>query len=388
MKKRVAVALALFWVASTARAFVFCDDGEAREAFQLGLVSLENALEEKRYADLDAHFNALLDSHEARNTSDAQVKRAFAIFEKAEPGDEPLHFDWIRQRPRSRAAYLALGYHYVGRAFAARGAPPPERASKGQLEAMEQEARKSLIAFGEADKLMKKATLSIANRIRLAAASGGSRGTKAGALYRDAIKAFPDTLEVRIQYIRASHPKSGGSMKQLAAIIDDSKAMSPEDRRYVQYLVYQEMASALEAKDDRAAAELYEKSVPLCPGLDQSLVRLGQLHARMKNHASVIAAMGAYIERHPRNGWAHTVRGEAYRETRNFARAFVDFQRAADFGYGPGFEGLAWFYETGTIVPKDIGQAVDLYMTAYARDVDGAKAKADSLRASLETKAR
>jgi tetratricopeptide (TPR) repeat protein len=389
MKIRVAIALALFLAPPAAHAFVFCEDGAAREAFQIGLASWEKALEEKRYADLDAHFNALLDSHEAGNISDALVKRAFAVFENADAGHEPRHFDWIRESPRSRAAYLALGYHYTARAFAAQGTQHSEAISRVQQAAMDEEARKALIAFGDADKLAKKPTLSIASRIRLAAAHPGSHGVKPGTLYRDAIKTFPDTLEVRIQYIKASHPKRGGSMKQLASIGEDAKSMPPEDYRYVQYLVYQEMASVQEtAKNDRAAVDLYEKSVALCPGLDASLVRLGQVHARMKDHASVIAAMGTLIERYPRNGWAHSMRGDAYRETGKFARSFVDYQRAAELGYGPGFEGLAWFHETGTLVPKDVGKAVDLYMTAYARNVEGAKAKADNLRASLGAKAR
>src|SRR5439155_15243401 len=106
----------------------------------------------------------------------------------------------------------------------------------------------------------------------------------ATAIYRDAIAADPQSLAVRIRYIKASHPKWGGSRKQLVRILEDAAPLSTADRRYVEYLVHQELGMIEESEGNYGAAiRQYERSEPLCPGLYVSAVKLAELHRKHEN---------------------------------------------------------------------------------------------------------
>lgn len=50
--------------------------------------------------------------------------------------------------------------------------------------------------------------------------------------------------------------------------------------------------------------------------------------------------------------------------TRDEVKGINYFRQSAEVGYGPAQIALGYYYETGTVVPKDIGQALDLYKKA------------------------
>jgi hypothetical protein len=366
------IGLAVLMAASSARAFELCDDHGKLEDFRIRQVPWEKAFEEKRFDELDRHLNRLMTAQEAGTISDAEAKRAFAIFESSRPGREPLHLEWLRGHPRSPAALLAIAYHYMQR-WSASG--------------NEVDMRDSIRAFDFAAERSKSPTLAIAGKIRIASDSRGGAGLDPAILYRKAIEQYPGTLEVRIEFIRASNPKRGGTLNQLNAITADARRLPVPDQRYVEYLVYQEMAAAMEdAKDDMRAAEFYEKSIPLCPGLDKSLTQVAGVYKRLKRYDVLVPAMTAYIARNPRVGWGYTTRGLANRELGKHAEAFADYDHAVQLGDAAALGSLAWFFETGTAVPRDKRKALELYEVAASRDVDGAREKADKLRALLGAK--
>ena len=54
--------------------------------------------------------------------------------------------------------------------------------------------------------------------------------------------------------------------------------------------------------------------------------------------------------------------------SQNDALGIDYFRRSSDLGYGPAQIALAYYYETGTSVAKDTGQAIDLYRKAAQLD--------------------
>jgi tetratricopeptide (TPR) repeat protein len=385
-------AIVVVWtaIASTgAMAFELCDDASKRREFYTQLQPWGKALGEKRYDDIDKKFNALLKALESGTESDAMVQRAFSVFQDSRPGNEPLHLEWIKRYPKSQAAHLAMGYYYTSRGYAARGTGFAGETSREQFAAMEENFRRALAELDAADALGKKPTLSAAKRIAIAPTSPALRTLHPTEIYRKAIKEYPDTIEVRIQYIVVSAPKWGGSRGQLRSIIDDAKPLPAADRRYIEYLVYQEMGTTYactgnltpECGQAKKAVEYYEKSIPLCPGLDRSLELLLEHHVRMKDHPAAVAVAARAIMRNPRNGEAYASRGWAYMHLGRPKDAFADYERGTQLDYGPAFDGLAYFYEVGQIVPTDYRKAIDLYMAAESHHVKGAKEKADKVRA-------
>lgn len=53
--------------------------------------------------------------------------------------------------------------------------------------------------------------------------------------------------------------------------------------------------------------------------------------------------------------------------TRNDVEGIDNFRRSAEVGYGPAQIALGYYYETGTVLTKDVGQALDLYKKAASQ---------------------
>jgi tetratricopeptide (TPR) repeat protein len=218
-------------------------------------------------------------------------------------------------------------------------------------------------------------------RISMMTASGDPHG-RARDIYQSAIKSYPETLQVRVEWISRSHPKWEGSVKQLEAVIDEAKTLpKKDDLRYISYLVYEEIGSAYEYADNRKrAAASYAKAIPLCPGLDQSLTRLISLQQDAKDHDALVPAVDQYIERYPRSGWAYAVRGWSFQQRNKWPEAVRDYEKSSQLGNAAGYEGLAWLTEWGYGVKHDYRRAIELYEIAAENGSKTAKQKADNIR--------
>lgn len=360
---------ALLVLAFPVHAFEPCDTPGMAQKSRLEQAPWESAFREKKFHEVDAHFNAYLDALDAGKISDAQAKAAFEVFESSQPGREPLHTEWLWARPESRAARLAIGYHLMRRWIDA----GDERDLKAALRAFELAAEKT-----------RKPTLSMAARIRMASARAGVSRIDPMAIYEEAVRAFPDTIEVRVQAIHASNPKRGGSLAQIDGILADARGLPASDRRYIEYIAYQEMAAAMQdARRDKDAADLYDKSSALCPGLDGSLARALVAYKRLNRADALLGRAAVYVQRRPRDGWGYAMRGWAERSLGLHAEAFADFDRAVQMGEGSALQELAWYFETGTEVPRDRRKALELYSIAADRGIDGGAENAKRLRLLL-----
>jgi tetratricopeptide (TPR) repeat protein len=383
--------------ATSVRAFELCDvEGKSGELYS-SLKRLDDVSDGKRLPELDAELNSMLASHEQGRTSDAIVHRVFQRFATGEVSLEPRLRDWIAAYPGSHAARLALAYHYTGRGRAARGGKDAKETSREQLAEAERYYRRALNAYDEADALGKRPTLSIAQRIYMAG-SVAALGLDATRLYREAIRKYPDTLQVRIRYIVVSRPDVGGNVKQLESIIDDAATLPAADRRYIEYLVYQELGavywcSEREGCDDKPGTTragqnakqvvgYLERSIPLCPGLDGALERLLTYQGEMRDYSGLIGTATRMIQRKPRHVRAFSTRAMAYARTGRDKESVEDYERAVQLGNYAALKELAAFYERGSGVPKDAAKAIDFYLIADMHDVEGARREAERLSKS------
>lgn len=378
---RIAWLLAAAWIAASdsAAAFEFCASSAARNAFNEDLAQWPKALEKKRFADLERHYADLLSQHRFGRLDDARLHRAFEIFEEEDPGLEPRLLGWVAAHPKSQAAYLALGHHYLARALAlgaGKGDVPAAETSDAQL----RELRPALRAFELADRFGSKPTLSNAARLRIALVAGPLLGLDAKSIYRKTIRAHPDALEVRVRMLFADAGSPERTLAAIEAVHADARDMAEPDRRYIRYLALQRAASVLEPLDPRGAAARYEEGIPLCPGLNLSLKRAVALYERLGDAAALARTATVLIGREPYNGWAHAMRGKARKQVGDLAGAFAAYSRSAELACPCAFEPLAWFYENGQSVPKDTRRAAELYATAAYHGVEGAREKADRLR--------
>ena len=245
---------------------------------------------------------------DAGTESDATVQREFATFQNSKPGNEPLHVEWVRKFPKSRAAHLALGYYYQSHGFAARGDEFANKTSREQFAAMEDLFRQAMVELDAADALG-KTSLTAAKRVAMAPASADpSQPGCDEPLPRDDQGLSENASIASIR--RVSAPKWGGSMRKLASIIDDAKGLPPADKRYIEYLVYRRWPTPTPAPrtSRRSAAKpgkrrnTTRRASPLCPGLDVSLRYLIALYSRMEDIPNLMRTSTLMIERHPRSG--------------------------------------------------------------------------------------
>jgi len=371
------------FAAGHAAAFTFCDDRQARIAFQRVHEPWPARLAKKEFAELDRHFNSLLAQQAKGTFSDAAVDRAFLVF-RGKVGEAPLHEEWSRLYPRSGAAHLAHAYHHIAHGAAERGQDLSAAPTPSQLEAMRASFRAALQELRVAERHVERPSLVAALRIRIAGLDRASDAGDARQLYAGALERFPETLAVRIQYIKASHPPGGGGDRQLATILEDARRLPAADARYVEYLVFEERGAIAEAAGDHARAIAdYERSAPLCKGLDGTVDRLMKLLVRKGDHARVVAVATGILERIPRDGWTLWQRGRAHRALSQHPQALADLRRAAEIGQTSASEDLAWYYETGTGVARDLQRALELYRAAEAIDSPTAPAHVQRVSAMM-----
>ncbi len=383
MKIATIALLAAAFTFTEARALELCDTPGKREEFYAGVKPTIDLLKQRRFAELEEKMGAMLAAQQAGRMSDELVQRAFNYFSYAEASWGPLVDEWVAQFPKSQAARLALAYYLSGRGWAARGQKVASKTSGEQFAQMEDYFNRALKVLDEADARGKKLTVSVAQRIDMASASR-SLGLNPSLLYRDGIKAHPESLQIRVSYLNKSAPKWGGSVERLQSIMSEAKGLSEGDQRYLQYLAYQEIASSYrctdvpgcgpaDADNKKHVVEYYEKSIALCPGLDQSLELLMRYQSDKRDYPGAIASATRMIQRKPRSANAFATRGFAYGNSGRYKESFADLERATQLGHAYAFKDLAWFYESGTVVPRDIRKAIDLYMIADSHNVDGAR---------------
>lgn len=374
-------ALVAVAVVVPAHAYVYCDSPQKGLQQYEVHQALRKEIAQQRHVPLERHFSAVLAAHDAGRIADAEVGYEFGFFAVNRPERESLHRDWIKEMPRSRAAHLAESYYYMQRAWSARGGDWASKTSEVQFAAMADSMRKAGAALEASMKLARNSAPELTKAIELAKMGSGAEAVRR--LYRQAIKEHPKTVSARAAYIWASVPQWGGSLEQIAQAVAEAKALPEDERRYLQSVADFATGNAYEHlhKDDVRAGESYHRAMEACPGLSDSALQLIYLYHRTRNWQGLERAATRYLERHPVSGWAFSQRGWAYLSQGKLNESFRDYEKATQLGDGKSFEALAWFHESGRGgAPQDWKKAIDLYMIAHDKGVEGARVKADRIR--------
>jgi hypothetical protein len=368
--RRAVAVLLLLCGAAPAWGFEPCTDPAKRMDFDREVRTVEKILSEKRFAELELRFEALLTALDAGSVDDVAVDRAFTVFETLDlgpcipcgPRDPlPLLRDWLREHPSSASVRLAMAYQQLTLGLAVRGEKPAESLAPSDVAAMNRSLGESARMVAEVEVLDRARPLTWALRLRIAAPAPSLAGGSPSAIFARASARYPRSALIRVRFAEASLPMWGGSLRQIQSSLPEAGTLRSGDERYLRFMVAYRMGQAAEeAHDDDAALLHYAEAAPLCPGFHDANSRLTQLHLRHGRYAEAIAAATLVIEHNPTATVTRVARAKAYREQGRFKESFADYERATLLGYRPAFAELAWFYETGTDVPRDPQRAKEL----------------------------
>ena len=390
MKKDFPVSLILFLVClglgGQARSQEYCLSATKFDDLQIEIKKWENALYDRRFADLDAFLNGLIGAFEKGEKGDDSVERWFRMFRKDSPALEPLHYEWIKQYPTSFAAHLAAAkyFHTVG--HAKRGSSYAKDTTESQFKAMTASFNDAVSFLDSAEKLTKKPTLVIAERISLMKSIGERKDVLA--LYKQGEKMDPHNTRVKASYISATNPKWGGSVAELELVLQVLQTSSfPRDTKtYIEYLVWYELANYAEISEQFGdAIMLNERASQMCPGFEEPMTTLVNLYNNRKNYTGMRSAATRYVARRPKLGWRYARRAWANYNLSDYKSAIADANQASGLGDAYGTYLLGWFYDKGrTEGGRNPAKALELYTTAY--QLGHAKARQDMERLRAELK--
>ena len=364
----------------------FCLNPDKFDALQIETKKWADALKNRRYADLDAHFNTLAKAYESGAKSDDEVERWFRVFSKSDVVLEPLHEEWIKKYPDSFAAYMAAATYHQSIGHTKRGSEYASNTSDTQFAAMSASYQLSAKMLDRAEQLSKKPILVIASRINLAKQQ--SRHSDVIALYRAGEKLDPTNMRVKAAYIVAANPKWGGSDGELEGILENARKgnLSPGIKSFVEYLVIYEFADTVwREKNYVQTIKLYERANLLCPAFEEILVNLVNLYDGEKNYTDMRRAADRYVKRRPDSGWGYARRARANYYLSNLKESMADAEKSAISGDAYGTYLLGWFHDKGkSVTPRDPAKALELYTTARQRGYSQAQTDVERLRAELK----
>ena len=363
----------------------YCLSAAKSDALQVEIKKWENALRDRRYADLDPFLNGLVAAYENGEKDDDTVERWFRIFRRDSPALEPLHLEWIKLYPDSFAAHLAAAEYYSEVAHAKRGSRFAKDTSETQFKAMAESHALALSFLDRAEKLTKKPTLAIASRIYIMRSVG--KRADVVALFERGERIDPRNIRVKAAFISSSSPKWGGSNGELEKLLAATRAsnLSAGTKTFVEYLVVYEFADEV-WRDERYADAIsfYERANRLCPAVEEILQKLLRLYSSQKQYTDMRQAADRYVNRRPESGWGYSQRAWANYYLSNMKSAMVDAERASAYGDSYGTYLLGWFYDKGkSTVARDANKALELYTTALSRGYARAQPDVARLRAEL-----
>lgn len=381
---RFVIAMVLAIASLSSHAFVYCDNPAKWTELNKAQQARRKALVERRFAEIDRHFSAILAAFERGAVSDSEVDVEFGVFSAPRAQNEPLHDEWIAAFPKSRAARLANAYYWTDRGYASRGSDLAGKTSAVQFAAMEHAFKKAWAELDAAERLARAPLPEWAARLKILRATGSGARDLAAAIYHKALASQPRTMLVRIAYASVSAPQWGGSLETLAAVRDDAKSLPADDARFVQSRVDFEIARAFHFRNEvKPAAQAYERALHGCPaygGPDEELIRIYQ---DAKDFPALLRITTWLLERYPNYARAYASRAWALDNMKKHQEAFRDYERSAQLGFGAAFEHMAHMTEWGRGTKQDYRKAIDLYMIAHSKGVKGAKEKADKIRAGI-----
>lgn len=327
---------------------------------------LNGLLREKKFAALDDDLNDRLRRYRGKQYNDLLILWAVEGLAEPKPENGPLLEQWVRERPTSAFARLALASHHIRVGFARRGIGVIANTSREQLEGMTKE-------FGIAAAMLKPLMqldglpgLSHALLLDMLGAAG-SKEAFVQALH-DAEAKDPLGMSWRHKAMFMLNPKWGGSVEAIDAVVHRAKAKELPARQ-IRYLEYAAEAQKADFHDNLSrektrAIEHYRKANAICADPLMLWKASGGALA-LEDWALVVRLMDEYLVVKPvaaaynRRGWARDKAGQ-------LPEAVPDYERAAALN-DPWAQGrLGYLLMLGRGIPQDVVRARKLLGLAAA----------------------
>ena len=179
-------------------------------------------LRNKDFTGLDDEFEQYQRAFEVNPTAELNEKVAFDAFATDDPAVDDQIAAWIKARPDSFAAHMAMGNYLSWRGWHTRGPATAAVTPAQQLEAMREFFLLSVDDLRAALKLKPK--LAIAYAVLISEARGQHELDQLSALRGGALEHVPDSFIVREQIMESLYPRWGGTHELMADFAAESQA--------------------------------------------------------------------------------------------------------------------------------------------------------------------
>jgi Zn-dependent protease with chaperone function len=241
-------------------------------------------LERRNYEELERVLGALQLAFEQEPQGARKLEEAFRSFGKLAPGAAPALNEWVVQKPASYAARVARANYAITLGEEARGTDFIRDTAPERIERMRtyfDNARADLavsLTLTPKPYLSHRALLTIAR-------SDGSRDEQR-MHYQQAVRYAPASVETRLAYMVTLEPRWGGSIAQMEALVNESRAVLKDpqdlDRIAARIPAYRSFDSR-QAKDYPRALAYLDESVKLYASADALCQRAYVLRMLKRN---------------------------------------------------------------------------------------------------------
>jgi tetratricopeptide (TPR) repeat protein len=202
--------------------------------FTANKIAILAKLRRKDFAALDSEFEGYQRAFENDPKAELNEEVAFESFATNDETVQGLIADWIKARPSSFAAHMAMGSYCSWRGWHTRGPGGSSAASKEQPAAMKRFFAASIGDIRTALKLRPK--LSVAYGVLIGEARGEGDPTQAIALQAEALQHVPASFLVREQLMVSFYPRWGGNHDLMIKFAEQSQSMVKQNP-YVHWLL-------------------------------------------------------------------------------------------------------------------------------------------------------
>ncbi len=179
------------------------------------------------FAALDAEFDGYQSAFERNPSAELNEEVAFDSFATDDDSVKGLVAEWIKARPGSFAAHLAMGSYRSWRGWHTRGTGASKSASEEQSTAMKKFFADSVGEIRTALKL--RPQLSIAYALLIGEARGEGKPAQVIALQAEALEHVPASFVVREQVMVSFYPRWGGNHDLMSKLAELSQSVVKEN---------------------------------------------------------------------------------------------------------------------------------------------------------------
>lgn len=279
-------------------AMLFSLNATAKDAGFLTRERVISLLARGDFAALDARLNAVQRRYDRDDRSEKALHASFEFFGDLRPeigSAEQVLTTWVARYPRSYAARLARGIHYIELGLDARGVAYASKTSDEQFEAMEDWFNLGRDDLAASLELARKPLLSHIWLIK-AAMRSGPRG-EVRRLYDAAVAYAPRSLELRLLYMTSLEPRWGGSQQAMESYAEQSRSVfgsGPDLNRLRARIVADRAYTMKEAKQLQAAHDQFSEAMALYDGRGYRCAR-AELRAKLDRWTEAMEDMAVAL---------------------------------------------------------------------------------------------